>query len=116
MFFVPLPRRAHASRSLLSRTELSKARTSSSGNELDTPGCGFYRSARAGNLAPLPRRWHVMPQDEATCPQLEPIYERTVDPRTDRKSTRLNSSHSCASRMPSSACKKKNRKRLKTIH
>src|SRR3546814_3964087 len=28
----------------------------------------------------------------------------------DRKSTRLNSSHSCASRMPSSACKKKNTK------
>src|SRR3546814_10204792 len=27
----------------------------------------------------------------------------------DRKSTRLNSSHSCASRMPSSACKTKNR-------
>src|SRR3546814_1487559 len=27
--------------------------------------------------------------------------------RRDRKSTRLNSSHSCASRMPSSACKKK---------
>src|SRR3546814_2480054 len=26
---------------------------------------------------------------------------------TDRKSTRLNSSHSCAYRMPSSACKKK---------
>src|SRR3546814_7252485 len=26
----------------------------------------------------------------------------------DRKSTRLNSSHYCASRMPSSACKKKN--------
>src|SRR3546814_1863863 len=29
--------------------------------------------------------------------------------RTDRKSTRLNSSHSCASRMPSSACTKKKR-------
>src|SRR3546814_8933568 len=29
----------------------------------------------------------------------------------DRKSTRLNSSHSCATRMPSSACKKKNTKR-----
>src|SRR3546814_5348637 len=29
--------------------------------------------------------------------------------RRDRKSTRLNSSHSCASRMPSSACKKKNK-------
>src|SRR3546814_1728639 len=28
----------------------------------------------------------------------------------DRKSTRLNSSHSCASRMPSSACKKKKNK------
>src|SRR3546814_1111004 len=27
---------------------------------------------------------------------------------SDRKSTRLNSSHSCESRMPSSACKKKN--------
>src|SRR3546814_4608980 len=31
--------------------------------------------------------------------------------QSDRKSTRLNSSHSCASRMPSSACKKKNKKR-----
>src|SRR3546814_2750377 len=30
---------------------------------------------------------------------------------TDRKSTRLNSSHYCASRMPSSACKKQNDKR-----
>src|SRR3546814_7952306 len=30
---------------------------------------------------------------------------------TDRKSTRLNSSHSCASRMPSSACKKKKKPR-----
>src|SRR3546814_1936458 len=29
-------------------------------------------------------------------------------PETDRKSTRLNSSHSCASRMPSSALQKKN--------
>src|SRR3546814_3514671 len=29
-------------------------------------------------------------------------------PCADRKSTRLNSSHSCAPRMPSSACKKKN--------
>src|SRR3546814_1225053 len=28
----------------------------------------------------------------------------------DRKSTRLNSSHSCASRMPSSACKKKTKR------
>src|SRR3546814_3833752 len=33
----------------------------------------------------------------------------------DRKSTRLNSSHYCAYRMPSSACKKKHRTAL-TIH
>src|SRR3546814_15542744 len=34
----------------------------------------------------------------------------------DRKSTRLNSSHSCASRMPSSACKKKNQRTRRTSH
>src|SRR3546814_2497421 len=34
------------------------------------------------------------------------VGRRTV--AQDRKSTRLNSSHYCASRMPSSACKKKN--------
>src|SRR3546814_5121089 len=32
-------------------------------------------------------------------------------PRPDRKSTRLNSSHSCASRMPSSALKKNSTKK-----
>src|SRR3546814_10749681 len=32
----------------------------------------------------------------------------------DRKSTRLNSSHSCPSRMPSSACKKKRAGRIYT--
>src|SRR3546814_4495965 len=32
--------------------------------------------------------------------------EGVAGDRVDRKSTRLNSSHSCASRMPSSACKK----------
>src|SRR3546814_3890835 len=34
----------------------------------------------------------------------------------DRKSTRLNSSHSCASRMPSSACKTKKRRRYHSHH
>src|SRR3546814_7119533 len=34
-----------------------------------------------------------------------------VAAQEDRKSTRLNSSHSCASRMPSSACKNKKRSR-----
>src|SRR3546814_2997445 len=33
----------------------------------------------------------------------------------DRKSTRLNSSHSCASRMPSSACKKTLQNKTETI-
>src|SRR3546814_2171726 len=33
----------------------------------------------------------------------------TLAQHADRKSTRLNSSHSCASRMPSSASKKKNK-------
>src|SRR3546814_7922541 len=33
--------------------------------------------------------------------------EMTDESWQDRKSTRLNSSHNCASRMPSSACKKK---------
>src|SRR3546814_5787934 len=36
-------------------------------------------------------------------PEIEPLTE------ADRKSTRLNSSHSCASRMPSSALKKKHK-------
>src|SRR3546814_6593466 len=36
-----------------------------------------------------------------------PDFGRVVAQMQDRKSTRLNSSHYCASRMPSSACKKK---------
>src|SRR3546814_6064429 len=36
--------------------------------------------------------------------------------RQDRQSTRLNSSHSCATRMPSSACKKKNDKTTRQLH
>src|SRR3546814_1216231 len=39
---------------------------------------------------------------------VEAFAERSRPPRhIDRKSTRLNSSHSCAYRMPSSACKQK---------
>src|SRR3546814_10525766 len=34
-------------------------------------------------------------------------YDETGKLAEDRKSTRLNSSHQCASRMPTSACKKK---------
>ena len=35
--------------------------------------------------------------------KIEPLFEEEVDFDTDRKSTRLNSSHSQQSRMPSSA-------------
>src|SRR3546814_1898261 len=38
---------------------------------------------------------------------VEEEIRATLDDLADRKSTRLNSSHSCASRMPYSACKKK---------
>src|SRR3546814_8024578 len=36
--------------------------------------------------------------------------------RTDRKSTRLNSSHYCESRMPSTACKQKNHQLIYIQH
>src|SRR3546814_2839009 len=52
--------------------------------------------------------------------ELDPARVRALDPhvdlaalRADRKSTRLNSSPSCAPRMPSSAWKKQNRKNQK---
>src|SRR3546814_4954184 len=38
------------------------------------------------------------------------LVQEEMEFRPDRKSTRLNSSHYCASRMPSSACKKKKTK------
>src|SRR3546814_10852590 len=38
-----------------------------------------------------------------TMPALEPLHADFEGEKLDRKSTRLNSSHSCASRMPSSA-------------
>src|SRR3546814_10778854 len=48
--------------------------------------------------------------DSEDHPDVETLYERAskVDSGiSDRQSTRMNSSHQCASRMPSSACKKK---------
>src|SRR3546814_7765383 len=46
---------------------------------------------------------------ERLCADALVAAERRIEKRiaADRKSTRLNSSHQCASRMPSSACKKK---------
>src|SRR3546814_7854646 len=41
--------------------------------------------------------------------KLDHVIELQVEEDADRKSTRLNSSHSCASRMPSSSCTKKTR-------
>src|SRR3546814_6447929 len=48
----------------------------------------------------------ISPQD-LTAERAAELVRNDVLPKADRKSTRLNSSHSCASRMPSSACKKK---------
>src|SRR3546814_10465205 len=42
---------------------------------------------------------------DETVPEIAQYHPHEKEP--DRKSTRLNSSHYCASRMPSSACKKK---------
>src|SRR3546814_2571206 len=51
--------------------------------------------------------------NQRDSPLIRPVFNQLFEQRAhighgckDRKSTRLNSSHSCASRMPSSACKK----------
>src|SRR3546814_2657758 len=70
--------------------------------------CG-YRPAKAGNevvdddhaITGVAQRQHRMAADIARAARNEDIG--LVVHEKDRKSTRLNSSHSCASRMPSSA-------------
>src|SRR3546814_6445006 len=49
----------------------------------------------------LIRNLGLLPIEEAG------LHARIKQAQADRKSTRLNSSHYCATRMPSSACKKK---------
>src|SRR3546814_7779472 len=51
--------------------------------------------------------------DEIRPGAARPDYQKCCDDQ-DRKSTRLNSSHYCASRMPSSACKTKTHKSTHT--
>src|SRR3546814_1708110 len=67
---------------------------------------------RANSLQQLVQRW--LPAGAERCPTNGlSAYHRHDDvehDRQDRKSTRLNSSHYCASRMPSSARKKKEKK------
>src|SRR3546814_10406862 len=58
-----------------------------------------------GNLARFAELIQQMAH-EAQILSLPELIDHVVHHR-DRKSTRLNSSHSCASRMPSSACKTK---------
>src|SRR3546814_7061967 len=53
------------------------------------------------------RRLSTQPARAVGLPDAELPGLSATGLRVDRKSTRLNSSHSCASRMPSSACKKK---------
>src|SRR3546814_2205269 len=57
---------------------------------------GRMQIANAGHPQPLLLRRHAAPS-------------RITGPASDRMSTRLNSSHSCASRMPSSDCTKRNK-------
>src|SRR3546814_4373018 len=69
---------------------------------------GLARFARAVDHAADHRNGHRRCDvGKAPFQQLDGLDHLELLPR-DRKSTRLNSSHSCASRMPSSACKKKN--------
>src|SRR3546814_8619628 len=62
---------------------------------------GLTRNAR--DFEPVANR--LAGQWRLICPEMRGRAESgyAKDPMTDRKSTRLNSSHSCASRMPSSA-------------
>src|SRR3546814_2828206 len=57
------------------------------------------------------RHWHADGRDHGVSPPVQPL--KRLAP-IDRKSTRLNSSHKCAHRMPASACNKK--RDLSTIH
>src|SRR3546814_1512676 len=76
-----------------------------------------------GDLQPE-QGWHVAQQDrqqhdeggaeegaEDRAETADDDHEQNLE---DRKSTRLNSSHKCASLMPSSACKQKNSKTTPT--
>src|SRR3546814_4611187 len=59
------------------------------------------RALKDGTLIRLKRGTYLFPQSSrAEAPHPFAVAQ-------DRKSTRLNSSHYCASRMPSSACKQK---------
>src|SRR3546814_2344370 len=81
------------------------------------PYTTLFRSARARPVLQLVGAVHHVDQHDAdrhpiSFPFHRPRFgglsgRRQLGRRTvDRKSTRLNSSHYCASRMPSSACKK----------
>src|SRR3546814_2883425 len=56
------------------------------------------------------RRGDRLDVDAAFAQRLEHRSGDTGVAAQDRKSTRLNSSHYCATRIPSSACKKKNKR------
>src|SRR3546814_2045758 len=80
-------------------------------------GCSHQRcDEQSGNVGSLicSTRNHLGAPVAVGCP----VSRRLVHAISlgDRKSTRLNSSHSCASRMPSSACKKKNNTRRNSMH
>src|SRR3546814_6237494 len=68
--------------------------------------CSFFikGNCNRGELCPFR---HEKPDPEQPADLAKQNLKDRYYGVRDRKSTRLNSSHSCASRMPSSACKKK---------
>src|SRR3546814_1395726 len=74
------------------------------GNVLDGVTMRLLRLTPGGQFADLPMR---SPGAPACSPDAPSACNASRQDWADRKSTRLNSSHYCASRMPSSACKNK---------
>src|SRR3546814_8464752 len=79
---------------------------------LPTPEQAAHQAGVEVVTIPLHDVISTTPQPPATTalPQTLAATDDTPAPVEDRKSTRLNSSHSCATRMPSSALKKHNKK------
>src|SRR3546814_3048947 len=62
------------------------------------------RASRVFNVSQV--EGYVSPEAETSVDLIHPSQAAEAFIAADRKRTRLNSSHYCASRMPSSACKK----------
>src|SRR3546814_5969380 len=75
---------------------------------VDAPPAGRYRQADAlGDLGGGLARVALEFAKDFYLEWIKIGHSFPIDHKSDRKCTRLNSSHSCASRMPSSVCRKK---------